>query len=49
MWLQVEKVVTYKFDSAIEEGPIGIQLHDSRNMSIDYRKLKLAELPGSIF
>ena len=45
VWLQGEKVMTYKSDSAIEEGPIGIQLHGSRNMSIDYRKLKLAELP----
>ena len=24
---------------------IGIQLHGGRNMAIDYRKLKLAELP----
>ena len=45
VWLQGEKVMSYKSDSAIEEGPIGIQLHGSRNMSIDYRKLKLAELP----
>ncbi len=45
VWLQGEKVMTYKSDSAIDEGPIGIQLHGGRNMSIDYRKLKLAELP----
>ena len=45
VWLQGEKVMTYKSDSAIDEGPIGIQLHGSRNMAIDYRKLKLAELP----
>jgi hypothetical protein len=43
--LQGEKVMTYKSDSAIDEGPIGIQLHGGRNMAIDYRKLKLAELP----
>ena len=45
VWLQGEKVMTYKSDSAIDEGPIGIQLHGGRNMAIDYRKLKLAELP----
>ena len=44
-WLQGEKVMTYKSGSAIEEGPVGIQLHGNRNMSIDYRNLKLAELP----
>ncbi|MBC8243986.1 MAG: DUF1080 domain-containing protein [Verrucomicrobia bacterium] len=45
VWLQGEKVMTYKSDSAIEEGPVGIQLHGNRNMAIDYRKLKLAKLP----
>jgi len=45
VWLQGEKVMTYKSDSAIAEGPVGIQLHGSRDMGIDYRKLKLAELP----
>ena len=45
VWLQGEKVMTYKSDSAIDEGPIGIQLHGGRNMAIAYRKLKLAELP----
>ena len=45
VWLAGEKVMTYKSDSAIDEGPVGIQLHGNRNMSIDYRNLKLAELP----
>ena len=45
VWLQGEKVMTYKSDSAIEEGPVGIQLHGNRLMAIDYRKIKLAELP----
>ena len=45
VWLQGEKVMTYKSDSSIDEGPIGIQLHGGRVMGIDYRKLKLAELP----
>ena len=45
VWLLGEKVMTYKSDSAIEEGPVGIQLHGNRIMAIDYRNLKLAELP----
>ena len=45
VWLQGEKVMTYKSDSAILEGPVGIQLHGNRIMGIDYRNLKLAELP----
>ena len=45
VWLQGEKVMTYKSDSSIEEGPVGIQLHGNRVMTIDYRKIKLAELP----
>ena len=43
-WLQGEKVMAYKSDSAIPEGPIGIQLHGNRNMSIDYRKLGILQL-----
>ena len=45
VWLQGKKVMTYNSDSAITEGPLGIQLHGGRNMGIDYRKLKLTELP----
>lgn len=45
VWLQGEKVMTYKSASAIEEGPIGLQLHGGREMGIDYRNFKLAELP----
>ena len=44
VWLQGEKVMAYKSDSAIPEGPIGIQLHGNRNMSIDYRKLGILQL-----
>ena len=42
VWLQGELVMTYSSDSAIAEGPIGIQLHGNRVMSIDYRKLTVA-------
>ena len=36
--------MNYESSSAIEEGPIGIQLHGNRNMGIDYRDIKVAEL-----
>jgi hypothetical protein len=45
VWLQGEEVMTYESGSAIAEGPIGIQLHGSRVMGIDYRNFKVAELP----
>ena len=44
VWLQGEKVMNYVSASAAEKGPVGIQLHGNRNMSIDYRNLKLAEI-----
>lgn len=44
VWLQGEKVMTYKSDSAIAEGPIGIQLHGNRVMAIDFRKLVVSKL-----
>jgi hypothetical protein len=44
VWLNGKKVMTYKSDSAIEEGPLGLQLHGNRDMSVTYRKLRLAEL-----
>ena len=44
VWLNGKYVMTYDSESAIKKGPVGIQLHGNRNMSIDYRKIKLAEL-----
>lgn len=44
MWLNGEHVLTYDSDTAIEKGPIGIQLHPGRDMSIDFKNIKLAEL-----
>ncbi|MCG8310179.1 MAG: DUF1080 domain-containing protein [Cytophagales bacterium] len=44
MWLNGEKVLTYDSDTAIERGPVGLQLHGNRNMHIDYRNILLAEL-----
>ncbi|MBL9158103.1 MAG: DUF1080 domain-containing protein [Verrucomicrobiales bacterium] len=42
--LNGKKVMTYKSESGKEKGPIGLQLHGSRDMAIDYRNLKISEL-----
>lgn len=44
VWLQGQMVMTYKSDTAIAKGPLGIQLHGNREMSADFRNLRLAEL-----
>ena len=44
VWLGGEKIMTYKSDSAIKKGKIGIQLHGNRVMSIEYRNLKARSL-----
>ena len=43
-WLNGEQVMTYTSDSAAEKGPIGIQLHAKRDMSIRYRNIKAGDL-----
>ena len=44
VWLNGAHVMTYESDSAVTKGPVGIQLHGNRDMSIDYRNIRLAEL-----
>ena len=44
VWLQGKEVMNYESSSAKPEGPIGIQLHGSRIMGIDYKNLVLKEL-----
>lgn len=43
-WLNGEKVMTYESETAIEEGPIGLQLHPDRDMGISFRNIKLKVL-----
>ena len=43
-WLNGKKVMTYSSKTGKEKGPIGLQLHAGKDMAIDYRNLKLAEL-----
>lgn len=42
--LNGKKVMTYKTETGKAKGPIGLQLHGQRDMAIDFRNLKLAEL-----
>lgn len=42
-YLNGEKVMTYTSESGKEKGPIGLQLHAKRNMSIDFRNIRVAE------
>jgi hypothetical protein len=44
VWLQGKEVMNYESPSAKAEGPIGIQLHGSRNMGIDYKNILLKGL-----
>ena len=43
-WLQGKEVMNYESKSAKKVGPIGIQLHANKNMSIDFRNLLLKEI-----
>ena len=44
VYLNGQHVMTYDSESAIERGPIGIQLHGNRDMSADYKNIKVAAL-----
>ena len=44
VWLNGEQVMSYDSESAIEQGPIGIQLHGGVDMACQYRNIRLSEL-----
>jgi len=44
MWLNGQEVLTYDSDTAIEKGPIGLQLHPGKDMSIEFRNILFAEV-----
>lgn len=44
VWLNGIHVMDYHSESAIEKGPVGIQLHGNRDMAIDYRNITLSEI-----
>lgn len=44
VWLNGKKVMTYEMENPVLEGPIGLQLHPGRDMSIDFRNIKVGKL-----
>lgn len=44
VWLNGAHVMTYKSDTADQTGRIGLQLHAQREMAIDFRNIRIAEL-----
>jgi len=44
MWLNSQQVLVFDSDTAIDEGPVGIQLHPGRDMHIDFKNILFAEL-----
>ena len=44
VFLNGKFVMSYDSESAIEKGPVGIQLHGNREMTCSYRNIRLQEL-----
>jgi len=44
VWLNDKHVMTYTSENAKKEGPIGLQLHGGKVMSIDFRNLRVKEV-----
>ena len=44
VWLNGEHVMTYVSDNAIDEGPIGLQLHPGKIMQISFRNIKIGKI-----
>lgn len=44
VWLNGEQVMTYTMENAKLKGPIGLQLHPNRDMSIAFRNISVAKL-----
>ncbi len=44
-WLNGTEVMTYTSETIVPEGPIGIQVHPNREMTVDFRNILAQELP----
>ena len=44
-WLNGTEIMTYESETIVPEGPIGIQVHSKREMSVDFRNILAKELP----
>ena len=45
VWIHGKKVMDYKSDTAKKQGPLGLQVHPGVEMKIDFRRVKVTELP----
>ena len=44
VWLNGKEVMTYTSETAAPKGRLGIQLHGGKEMTIEYREIKAADL-----
>ena len=44
VWLNGQQVLDFEAEDKIESGPLGLQLHANRDMSIDFRNIKIGYL-----
>lgn len=44
VWLNGEEVMTYTAETEVTKGPIGLQLHPKRDMSIEFRNILIGKL-----
>lgn len=44
VWLNDQFVMHYKSETAVEQGPIGLQLHPNNEMAISFRRIRIADL-----
>lgn len=44
VWLNGKKVMTYTQENAKLEGPIGLQLHPNRDMSVEFRNISVGKI-----
>ncbi|MEZ5299206.1 MAG: DUF1080 domain-containing protein [Verrucomicrobiales bacterium] len=44
VWLNGKEVMTYTSETAVPKGRLGIQLHGGKEMTIEYREIKAADL-----
>ena len=44
-WLNGTEIMNYESETIVPEGPIGIQVHPKREMTVDFRNILAKELP----
>ena len=44
-WLNGTEIMTYESETIVPEGPIGLQVHPKRDMTISFRNILATELP----